>query len=320
MQERRQFLEIGRREYFEYCGAALAGVALNAAYFEYKLPSAYVHLGMLSVLPALVIPQVDGEYTPVEELERTELGKEKEGEGWTFNHEWEDARLIPLRNAFEWVHGVGNFAMKHDENWLYGIIDFISDKNIDGGMCFISVDTTNNGGDLPQTDDYLFAGEWQTRGSPILYCYMRQGTGKETEVDGWGNTLRMKDASMACSKAASPRSDVEHSIYEFAISKKYFGNSSVAGVYLSVWDPEERSFMIWPFNEPRLLGSKPSLWGDVEFLPMENKYAIPEFSHAAGPVASAGIAAAAALAGYSTMKKRKYLKSLAGLALIWDAI
>jgi len=309
--------KISTREYFEKFAekATLASIVLGATYAASKLPKAYAHSGdVIEVPPALIIPEIDGQYTtPVENLGRSILGKEKEEEGWVYKNEWEDARLISFYPGFNWVHGISNLRIKHDEEWLYGIVDFISDEEINNtDWCHVSIDIKNDGGNLPQTDDYLFAGEWDTRGSPKLSCYMRQGAGKETEFDGWSDTLKMKDAFMASSKNTSPDSDVEHLIYEFKISKKYFSNS-VAGMSLSVLDSSPgMPFMVWPSNEPRILWSHPSAWGDIKFLPMENNYAIPESSHVAGLATAATVAAA--VAAYE-MKRRRYLKSLPGLVL-----
>jgi len=313
MQERRQILRIDRREYFGYVTKAC--IALGAAYFTSKLPNAYGHSGsVIEVPPTLIIPEIDGKYTPVENLGRSILGKEREEEGWVYKNEWEDARLVSLRNAFDWYHGVSNLAIKHDENWVYGIVDFISDeKNNGGDWLHISIDTKNDGGNIPQIDDYLFGGEWHGRSSPRLSCYMRRGTGKETEAEGWSNTLTMKDALIASSKATSPNSDSEHLVYEFKISKKYFGGSPFVGMYLNVLDSGlSGSFMIWPFNEPRFLWSQPSTWGDIEFLSIESKYAIPESSRTTELATAAIIATTGGLA---MMKRRTYLKSLPGLVL-----
>jgi hypothetical protein len=88
--------------------------------------------------PAIVTPKIDGQYTPVDQLQLTETGKQAVENDPTLKpkYEWGDSTemQLPLYNA---THALNTefkpewyVALKHDDKWLYAMIDAVSDAKV----------------------------------------------------------------------------------------------------------------------------------------------------------------------------------------------
>lgn len=88
--------------------------------------------------PAIVTPKIDGKYTPVDQLNFTDIGKQAAQQDPTLmpKDEWDDSTegKLGLENATwalnktlrpEWY-----IDFKHDDKWLYAMVDAVSDTHV----------------------------------------------------------------------------------------------------------------------------------------------------------------------------------------------
>ena len=130
-----------RRALLRYATKAALGAGMAYAVSQVptsKLLSAYAQEQVVSVPYAIVRPNVnDGKYTPVEELELTEIGKQAVANNPKLmpQHEWDDstaAKYAVLQRST--LHEQSNpewyLALKHDERRLYLLLDAISELGV----------------------------------------------------------------------------------------------------------------------------------------------------------------------------------------------
>lgn len=149
---------------------------------------------------------------------------------WT-GSEWDDATW---EYQITGPGGTSYLRAKTSSGNLYMIIDSPWDTTpsvIPGWErenLFVAFDTSHNDGGAPQTDDYLFNGEYSIWGGPSC-----QGTGT-----GWGNMLTPAGYNCAANYSyGSPHSGASHRIEEFKIPLAYVGTiDSTSGFYVMVID------------------------------------------------------------------------------------
>jgi hypothetical protein len=181
---------------------------------------------------------------------------------WTTQGEWTDAVDFSLL----FVQGSGEvyFKAKHDDHYLYALIDFVSDAQIqaqdNGDVIF---DTKNDGGSATQTDDFLVMGRWN---SPSQFVSVKtSGTGS-----GWGSFQGLTTGfKVASSNDATndPYSSSSHVIYEFQIPMSALNPSGV-GIYVAAFD-RAVNIAAWPLGPAEV----PSDYGYMEF----TNQVVPEF-------------------------------------------
>jgi len=188
---------------------------------------------------------------------------------WTNEEEWVDAFQVSI--GFAQGSGEAYFKAKHDDNNLYALIDFISDvesQEADSGG--VIIDSKNNGGSTPQTDDFILLCRWNslTQYSAVIAW----GTGT-----AWGDWTGLTGGfKVVCSKNAAndPYSSSSHLIYEFQIPISQLDPTGV-GILVFAFDREVNKGA-WPYADSQ----NPSQYNYMKFVTQ----VIPEFSTATSMV------------------------------------
>ncbi len=137
---------------------------------------------------------------------------------WTARDEWWNATQMQAYGR------AGYFCIQNDDKFLYVLIDFVSDTNLDDrDMARIRIDVKNDKSDLPQTDDLMILVDW-LEGAPVTRAVRGSGT-------SW--VLTQDDLGVRVALSANSRNDryskEHHLIYEFAIPRQIFGDRSKIG-------------------------------------------------------------------------------------------
>ncbi|MDH7563684.1 MAG: hypothetical protein QHH24_02205 [Candidatus Bathyarchaeota archaeon] len=195
---------------------------------------------------------------------------------WTTANEWTDASETRLENT---VNMTGYLRVKHNFTCIFILLDFATDYTRStydiGGVCF---DRLDNGGVLPQSDDYLFGIQ---AGQTPAQVDVFQGTGTgQYPRDAWARvSLVDVEGKANYSHVNDPyEGSIDHRIYEFQIPCKYLGAAEDYGFYVFACDYHSNSMLEWPlgaggnwtrmqplFNVP----PSPQNWGAVtdNFIP-----------------------------------------------------
>jgi hypothetical protein len=226
---------ISRRRF----AAGVAATAL-AAYLGSKIPKVYAQeQEAIQIPPAIVRPNIDGRYTPVEELEFTDIGKQtvEQNPELMPKNEWDDCiprRYLPVIPKFEWYSSV-----KHDDKWLYMLIDAVSDTEVGERssnrdtrqIVDFLFDTKNSGKDRPGAEgvyyiSLYFVSPTQLRAGDHfdLVC-------PSCNVPVPGNLLPPSAVKHKWSISESPHSRTPHIMIETAfdldILTKYYKDSQI---------------------------------------------------------------------------------------------
>jgi hypothetical protein len=189
---------------------------------------------------------------------------------WTSPEEWSDALETPLYKSFDSkLNGTAYFYTKHDGDYIYALIDFISDTSKDAndgaGICF---DTNHDGGSLANPDDYAFWFYWTTETASKFFMWKGTGSGWQKTDARIAELVPVPGSQAASSLDASPRSSSPHMIYEFRVPKAIFaGGSSVVGFAVSAWHNPYGTrpievLLVWPKDTWRDI---PAMWGELAF-------------------------------------------------------
>ena len=197
---------------------------------------------------------------------------------WTNTGEWSDASQIKMfcyigaESSFSWIgNGTAYFRAKHDENYLYILVDFVSadSKVYDeatglGDMAWAIFDADHNDGSILQNGDLLFRIKWT---SPESFVSDTMGASLQTTVMGvsaneWVIVESPEGVDMAASTDAKndPYSTSPHPIYEFKIPKNIFGGQGSVSMCLTTSDPHAGVLMVWPLNRDY---KNPSTWENL---------------------------------------------------------
>lgn len=233
---------------------------------------------------AIRLPNVDGRYD-------TSLIKAVDSAGNTITvDEWNDTRRQGLHSFFsnDTMGGkaVAEFSMKFDENYLYVLMDYMTNANpgYDPGKkgeliidsFSIAFDTMRNGGQLPQPDDYVFVMTIRpaSNGGWGYSWYARQGTG-----NGWSQMISDPSSPVYFGFQARPGigrtnnnvTKSPHIFAEFRFSRTFLGSEGVR-VRIFGYDLETDMIVRWP--KEAISTMVIDLYGDIVFLAQ----VIPEFS------------------------------------------
>ena len=192
---------------------------------------------------------------------------------WTFTDEWKRTAIkeATYENGFKQIIRIG-----HDFDYLYVLIDFISDTSTErfADRGIVCIDGLSDGGKTPKSDDYCFLvvmgseNVFTLQGGHIL---AQKGSYKKIEnhsdLIGIGGISDKNDRY----------SKTPHSTYEFRIPIEIFGRSDHYGFYFGSFDAETKTHYNWPTNstnENYPFIPVPDQWGML-FSPDKS---IPEFS------------------------------------------
>ncbi|MCW3975845.1 MAG: hypothetical protein NWE86_06355 [Candidatus Bathyarchaeota archaeon] len=178
---------------------------------------------------------------------------------WTTPHEWEDATKFSLKRGNEMTQIIsGYFCIKDDKNFLYILIDYISDKNIDKkDVAKICLDTNNDKANAPKFDDYMIGLDWSTgNASGIIWKGNGNNWALEKKIQFGFEVASTNDAEK------DPYLKLPHLIYEFAISRELFKNSSIIGFCAFAEDKNSRmpTNLLFPKTFQHV---NPSTWANL---------------------------------------------------------
>jgi hypothetical protein len=160
---------------------------------------------------------------------------------WTTSSEWNDAFEMSI--AFVKGSGEAYFKAKHDQNYLYALVDFVSDTASQANdWAAIAMDVNNDGGATPQTDDLIVMGRWNS--ATDLIGVMTAGTG--TAWGSWGGLTTGFKVASSTDAGNDPYSASSHLIYEFQVPMSKL-NPSGTGIEAVASDREE-NMGAWPLN------------------------------------------------------------------------
>lgn len=203
---------------------------------------------------------------------------------WSSPQEWEDATQITYYYANNKEIKDFIIHLKHDSRNIYLLLDVVADRytkdsNGDIRMARIVFDSLNDKTEKPHNDDYYFSTfpsvytEKPEQAISYLYIYNGNGTGWDNIYDEYerkGNRLGVESA-ISYDTTYNPYSKFFHTIYEFAIPLKIFGNNSQLGfgAYAVNWGNSQPLQLNFSLTENSNSGD-PSTWANIQF---KSKYA-----------------------------------------------
>jgi hypothetical protein len=161
--------------------------------------------------------------------------------------EWDDANEYTVTGS----GGTSYLRIKCNTTHLHIIIDSIWDTTPPSVYpkenAWVAFDPSHNDGGAPQTDDYLFDGEYSSWN--FQSC---QGNGT-----GWTLILTPAEYSAVSNASMSPHSGTTHRVEELAIPLTCVGSvGSTVGFYVMVVDDTTTNYVEWP----TAAGGNPNGW------------------------------------------------------------
>ena len=190
---------------------------------------------------------------------------------WSYTNEWKPSSLIRVQND----DSSFVYRIAHDYENLFVYVSATSDetpsKTADRAM--VCIDGENNGGDMPDTNDYCFITYVGTSKVHTL-----QG-GSSLGQNGYYKTIDNHPELIgigAISSQLDRYSKVPHSSYEFKIPIEVFGKSNVYGLYIGVFDSDSTNQYGWPQDALENIHPfipSPESWGEM----ISPDKSLPEF-------------------------------------------
>jgi hypothetical protein len=191
---------------------------------------------------------------------------------WTSSQEWSDAYEGKL--VFLWGSGEAYFRIKHDDDFLYLFVDYVSlttpqERDAAG----ILVDTNNDGGEIMQNDDYyltyLYISEstaflvrgWGT-GSKIINDFSDFNWQYVMTVD-WELNPKNFSADSTVDTQNNPYSTQNHVQWEFKIPKSEFKHNTIRFLAYAI-NAKNENGASYPVTDLDKL-DHPNLWVQLEF-------------------------------------------------------
>lgn len=183
---------------------------------------------------------------------------------WSSATEWSDAPEIQM--AIAQGNGVGYFRVKHDATYLYVLGEFLaatsltySTVNDHGDIFMVYLDTLNNQGHTPKTDDYGFRAFWTN----ATYTFVQTKKGNGTN---WLNISPVDgvQAMIALDTSNSPHTPHPHVTAEFRIPLSIISTPTF-GFFASFLDSAEAmsTHFFWPNGGQVDQKMDPSTWGTI---------------------------------------------------------
>ena len=180
---------------------------------------------------------------------------------WTDDREWKQSGYDGWK--FSDGHGI-IFRSAHQGNYLYFLIDFISDrvpeKNMDRAV--ICLESNNEKNLIAKDNSHCFIATMKSSNPVIL-----QG-GSPSAIDGNFKRIYHDDviAVGTVSDFKDRYSQIPHSTYEFKIPTDLVGRHTEYGLYIAVYDFHNDNLYSWPRNielENNFQIPSPSKWGVI---------------------------------------------------------
>ena len=179
---------------------------------------------------------------------------------WTAEDEWSDAAKFLEEGA--------TFAIKDDTKFLYVLMDFTENRNMESGdLGGINLDLYNDKADKPQPDDFSLS---------LIHSYPEgtkgwifQGNGTNWIVV-WKEDMTIADPLGIISASTNitsndPYSTSPHVIYEFAIPRFIFKDASQTGFTAFLEDRKASGELRLAVNLPKTADYYPASWATLKF-------------------------------------------------------
>lgn len=187
---------------------------------------------------------------------------------WTFRDEWKQTSWNPITSGENIVF---HLRTAHQENFIYILIDVISDTNADIGSdkATVCIDSKNNKSEF--FDNYCFIVQLEERNfiDTLLNkqnSFVIQGDTQSKKIEEL-EKIKVKDfvGIGTMSDKEDKYSGISHASYEFKIPIELIGRSDIYGFYVNVFDANSNVVYSWPediklenFDIP-----SSSLWGNL---------------------------------------------------------
>ncbi len=189
---------------------------------------------------------------------------------WTFRDEWKQTSWNPITSGENIVF---HLRTAHQGNFIYILIDVISDTNADIGSdkAIVCIDSKNNKSEFFDDDDYCFIVQLEERNfiDTLLNkqnSFVIQGDTQSKKIEEL-EKIKVKDfvGVGTMSDKEDKYSGISHASYEFKIPIELIGRSDIYGFYVNVFDANSNVVYSWPediklenFDIP-----SSSLWGNL---------------------------------------------------------
>jgi len=184
---------------------------------------------------------------------------------WSTADEWTDASELEM--AFYIGSGQVILRTKHDANYLYVLVDFVSDKTENKEQsdkndgCTLAFDCDHDAATSPQKDDFRWGGGFN---APEKFgTWFNRGDGSSTWPDVYPHPPQDLLCNSSMDATNDPYDQEPHRIYEFRMPKKYFKEDAI-GFYVWCRDGEgdvEKVVGCWPLVEHDI----PNKWTELKF-------------------------------------------------------
>jgi hypothetical protein len=190
---------------------------------------------------------------------------------WTHTAEWKHSSHNEIR--YEDGNTI-HFRSAHQDNFIYFLIDFVSDTSIDidNDNAILCLEPKNNKPDVVDSNAYCFMTILGNH-TPILF------QGNHTGIDGFKQIPSIENLFVSgnVSSDGDRYSSTPHTSYEFKIPTDLVGRYSEYGFYYSVYEKNSDKYFTWPHfiqeNDQQLI-SNSSQWGTI----ISPDKSLPEFN------------------------------------------
>ncbi len=191
---------------------------------------------------------------------------------WTTKTEWkESVHKIISFDGKNTVH----LRTAHHENFIYFLLDFISDTNPESGLdrAMICLNQDNDRNSVTDLDDFCFNVVLNENSSQVM-----NGQYNETSAENF-KEIENKFSFMGIGTISDSNdrySQIPHSSYEFKIPTNLVGRSSTYGFYFSLYDNSQNKLFSWPSSSTAKDFSipNPNTWGTL----VSPDKSLPEFN------------------------------------------
>ena len=163
---------------------------------------------------------------------------------WTNSDEWNGS----AEELFTFVkgNGIAYIRLLNDDDYLYVIVEHVSNNDTKtGDSCFIVIDTKNDGGTEIQLDDLAVLIRWNS--PTVIYPAI--------QWEGWTGSWESLPSDIIVASSSdseySPYNNDTHLIYEFKIPRDYFEpNITQLGFLSSLFSDNENNSAGFPALQP----------------------------------------------------------------------
>jgi uncharacterized protein (TIGR02246 family) len=179
---------------------------------------------------------------------------------WTTNNEWNDTQEILMEyniyNRYK-NNGTSYLRVKHDEQYLYILIDVPSHVSPTRFLSNVYVDPEDNGGWQPQPDDYSYSYFAYPGGEYEIKYIVVDGRWEFYHFKGITNTNIRNNISASSNSTNDPYSKISHTTYEYRIP---LSNQKKLKIFVDTIDQDHNFYATWP---GKVWNDTPEIWGKI---------------------------------------------------------